>query len=93
MFENPRRGRQARNFTTNFPKILDLNRLPSENWGMEILGRVRLRVRDKFLLVLLRGANVILAGKRESRCHSTGGSKLSEKFNYSATGINFSGEK
>ena len=23
MFENPRRGRQARNFTTNFPKILD----------------------------------------------------------------------
>ena len=24
MFENPRRGRQARNFTTNGPKILDL---------------------------------------------------------------------
>ena len=24
MFKNPRRGRQARNFTTNFPKILDL---------------------------------------------------------------------
>ena len=24
MFENPRRGRQARNFTTNIPKILDL---------------------------------------------------------------------
>ena len=24
MFENPRRGRQARNFTKNFPKILDL---------------------------------------------------------------------
>ena len=24
MFENPRRGRQARNFTTNAPKILDL---------------------------------------------------------------------
>ena len=23
-FENPRRGRQARNFTTNVPKILDL---------------------------------------------------------------------
>ena len=23
-FENPRRGRQARNFTTNIPKILDL---------------------------------------------------------------------
>ena len=24
MFENPRRGRQARNFVTNVPKILDL---------------------------------------------------------------------
>ena len=24
MFENPRRGRLARNFTTNVPKILDL---------------------------------------------------------------------
>ena len=24
MFEDPRRGREARNFTTNFPKILDL---------------------------------------------------------------------
>ena len=24
MFENPRRGRQARNFTTNAPKIVDL---------------------------------------------------------------------
>ena len=24
MFENPRRGRQARNFTSNVPKILDL---------------------------------------------------------------------
>ena len=31
MFENPRRGRQARNFTTNVPKILVLNanRLPN----------------------------------------------------------------
>ena len=24
MFENPRRGRKAKNFTTNVPKILDL---------------------------------------------------------------------
>ena len=24
MFKNPRRGREARNFTTNVPKILDL---------------------------------------------------------------------
>ena len=36
MFENPRRGMQARNFTTNVPKILDLkssDQLFSENWS------------------------------------------------------------
>ena len=36
MFENPKRGRQARNFTTNGPKILDLKssseQIFSENW-------------------------------------------------------------
>ena len=36
MFENPRRGRQARNFTKNVPKILDLKssseKIFSENW-------------------------------------------------------------
>ena len=36
VFENPRRGRQARNFTTNVPKILDLKssseQILSENW-------------------------------------------------------------
>ena len=36
MFENPRRGRQAWNFTTNVPKILDLKSSSeqtfSENW-------------------------------------------------------------
>ena len=36
MFENPRRGRQARDFTTNVPKILDLKssseEIFSENW-------------------------------------------------------------
>ena len=36
MFENPRRGREARNFTTNVPKILDLKssseQIFSENW-------------------------------------------------------------
>ena len=36
MFENPRRGRQARNFTTNIPKILDLKssseQIFSKNW-------------------------------------------------------------
>ena len=36
MFENPRRGSQARNFTANVPKILDLKssseQIFSENW-------------------------------------------------------------
>ena len=36
MFENPRRGRQAWNFTTNVPKILDLKssseQIFSKNW-------------------------------------------------------------
>ena len=36
MFENPRRGTQARNFTTNVPKIVDLKssseQIFSENW-------------------------------------------------------------
>ena len=36
MFENFRRGKQAKNFTTNVPKILDLKssseQIFSENW-------------------------------------------------------------
>ena len=36
MFENPRRGRKARNFTTNVPKIINLKssseQIFSENW-------------------------------------------------------------
>ena len=38
MFENARRGRQARNFATNVPKILDLKssteQVFSENWRL-----------------------------------------------------------
>ena len=30
MFENPRRGRQARNFTKNVQKILDLKKSPEQ---------------------------------------------------------------
>ena len=33
MFENPRRGRQAINFTTNVPKILDLKCAPGKFFG------------------------------------------------------------
>ena len=32
MFENPRRGRQARNFTTNVPKIRDLKSSENCRW-------------------------------------------------------------
>ena len=45
MFENPRRGRQARNFATNAPKILDLKssseQIFSENlrWVPRISGK------------------------------------------------------
>ena len=45
MFENPRRGRQARNFTTNVSKILDLKssseQIFSKNcpWVPLIMGR------------------------------------------------------
>ena len=33
MFENPRRGRHAINFTTNVPKILDLKYAPGKFFG------------------------------------------------------------
>ena len=43
MFENPRRGWQARNFTTHVPKILDLKssseQIFSENWHWVPLGQ------------------------------------------------------
>ena len=47
MFENPRRGSQARNFTTNVPKILDLKssseQIFSENcrWVPLVFGQFR----------------------------------------------------
>ena len=41
MFENPRRGRQAKHFTTNVPKILDL-KSPSEQIFSENCRWVRL---------------------------------------------------
>ena len=45
MFENPRRGRQARNFITKVPKILDLKssseQIFSENWRWVPLIKLR----------------------------------------------------
>ena len=47
MFENPRRGRQERNFTTNVPKILDLKssseQMFSENWRWAALFASKIR--------------------------------------------------
>ena len=51
MFENPRRDRQARNFTTNVPKTLDL-KSSSEQIFSEKLGaseRANYKVIDSFL--------------------------------------------
>ena len=36
MFENPRRGRQARSFTTNAPKILDLKSSSEEIFSRKL---------------------------------------------------------
>ena len=38
MFENPRRGRQARNFTINAPKILDLKSSSEQEFSRKLLG-------------------------------------------------------
>ena len=51
MFENPRRGRQARNFTTNVLKILDL-KSPSEQIFSENCRWVPL-IRPSFILIFL----------------------------------------
>ena len=37
MFENPRRGRQARNFTTNAPKTLDLKSSSEQIFSRKLL--------------------------------------------------------
>ena len=48
MFENPRRGRQARNFTTNAPKILDLKLSSEQIFSRKLpLGAPELSVNKK----------------------------------------------
>ena len=49
MFENPRRGRQARNFTTNVPKILVLKSSSEQIFS----GKLPLGALDNFVSVLL----------------------------------------
>ena len=53
MFENPRRGKQAKNFTTNVPKILDLKSSSEQifseklSLGAPVLGSNRTLIRSK----------------------------------------------
>ena len=49
MFENPRRGTQARNFTTNVPKILDL-KSSSEQIFSENCRRVPLKYHESVFM-------------------------------------------
>ena len=49
MFENPRRGRQTRNFTTNAPKILDLKSSSEQIFSRKLpLGAPETRPRFRF---------------------------------------------
>ena len=53
MFENPKRGKQARNFTTNVPNILDLKssskQIFSKNWCWVPLSDFMVRLFNPFL--------------------------------------------
>ena len=56
MFENPRRGRRAINFTTNVPKILELKssseQIFSENWRWVPLFQALFHVKHYFQLLV-----------------------------------------
>ena len=60
MFENPRRDRQARNFTTNVPKILDLKssseHIFSKNWRwVPLTATAKKRLSSPFQLKVIFG--------------------------------------
>ena len=53
MFENPRRGRQARNFTGNDPKILDLKSSSQQIIFRKLsLGAPVIKMRLLFIVIL-----------------------------------------
>ena len=53
MFENPRRGRQARNFTGNDPKILDLKSSSEQIIFRKLsLGAPVIKMRLLFIVIL-----------------------------------------
>ena len=61
MFENPRRGRQARNLTTNVPRIVDLKssseKIFSENCRWVPLADFHMKATRIIFVVSLRGRN------------------------------------
>ena len=73
MFENLRRGRQARNFTTNVPKILDLKSSSEQIFFRKLtLGAPEPSVRDhpkceEFMVVTYEGGRLfeVLHFRRE----------------------------
>ena len=58
MFENPRRGRQARNFTTNAPKILDLKSSSEQIFSRKLpLGAPVMVMQIKLIVVVVVGSH------------------------------------
>ena len=73
MFENPRRGRQARNFTTNVPKILVLKSSSEQIFSRKLpLGAPDLLIRYSFNVYWPRPKVRILSlrPKKSERCFS-----------------------
>ena len=62
MFENPRRGRQARNFTTNVPKILDLKSSSEQIFFRKLsLGAPEISYRE----MVCKGSHVVVVYQSE----------------------------
>ena len=59
MFENPRKGRQARNFTTNAPKILDLKSSSEQIFSRKLSLGAPVIYTHFFVLVPLSFSNMV----------------------------------
>ena len=81
MFENPRRGRQARNFTTNVPKILDLKSSSAQIFSRKLsLGapifcnnrvnsffKINLNVKERIKAIVTENRKSLASGKMGSK--------------------------
>ena len=74
MFENPRRGRQARNFTTNAPKILDLKSSSEQIFSRKLaLGAPgKKSLVDERIQLFARLSNVATTGERDNEINISG---------------------